>query len=309
VTDVTDTAETGPAGATATDAAVTPAPDAPATAPTRRKLSPRRRARRIQMVQYAVLVGIIVVAVVNIDGQQVVNTFLRRDLILGMLGKGLAHAFLNTLIYTAGAFVFGLILGTLLAVMKLSSVGPYRWIANTYTEFFRGVPALIVLMSFSLVGVALPGFKFPQFVVNGTTIVSQTMAMVWIALGMVSGAYMSETIRAGIQAVPKGQTEAARTLGMPSGMAMRRIVLPQAFRIVIPPLTNELILLTKDSSLVYMIGLTMGAYELTKFGRDLANTNANITPLFVAGLLYLLITLPLSALVRRMEAQANKSRK
>jgi len=119
---------------------------------------------------------------------------------------------------------------------------------------------------------------------------------------------MSETIRAGIQAVPKGQIEAARSLGMPSGMAMRRIVLPQAFRIITPPLTNELILVTKDSSLCYVIGLSATGYELTKYGRDLAVSTASLTPLVVAGLSYLIITLPLSAIVRRMEAKAKRAR-
>lgn len=85
-------------------------------------------------------------------------------------------------------------------------------------------------------------------------------------------------------------------------------MLPQAFRIVTPPLTNELILLTKDSSLVYVIGLTGSAYELTTYGRELATTTSNLTPLVVCGLTYLVITLPLTFLVRRMEAQASKAR-
>ena len=92
-----------------------------------------------------------------------------------------------------------------------------------------------------------------------------------LALGLVGGAYMAETIRAGIQAVPKGQTEAARSLGMSQTWAMVSIVIPQAFRIILPPLTNELILLTKDSSLVYLLGLSAASAELTKFGRDALN--------------------------------------
>ena len=78
-----------------------------------------------------------------------------------------------------------------------------------------------------------------------------------LALGLVAAAYMAETIRAGIQAVPKGQMEAARSLGMSHGRAMVSIIIPQAFRIVLPPLTNELILLIKDSSLVYLLGLSL----------------------------------------------------
>jgi polar amino acid transport system permease protein len=129
-----------------------------------------------------------------------------------------------------------------------------------------------------------------------------------LALGIVASAYTAETVRAGIQAVPRGQVEAARSLGMTPLQANRKIVLPQAFRIVLPPLTNELILLVKDSSLIYIVGLTIAASELTTFGRQLANTTANLTPLVVAGFCYLLITVPLSAIVRRMEASAEKAR-
>lgn len=269
-----------------------------AEVPQKKRLSPRRRAQRSQRIQYALLLAVVVLAVLTVDGTAVQRTFFRPDLIVASISPQLLMAFLHTLAYTAGAFVFGLVLGTILALMKMSQVAPYRWLANIYIEFFRGVPAIIVLLAFSLLGVALPGFRFPL----------DPFGTVWTALGMVSAAYMAETIRAGIQAVPKGQMEAARSLGMPTGMAMQRIVLPQAFRIVIPPLTNELVLLTKDSSLVYVLGLLQANFELTKYGRDLANTEANITPLVVAGLLYLVITLPLSYLVRRLEAKAAKAR-
>ncbi len=267
-------------------------------APQRAKLSPRKRAQRIRIAQYVVLALLLVAVVVTVDGRQVTQVFFRPDLIVRTLTSGLPQALLNTIAYTAGAFVFGLTAGTILALMRLSQVGPYRWLASAYIEFFRGVPAIIVLLAFGLLSVAFPGLRFPL----------DPYGTVWTALGMVSAAYMAETIRAGIQAVPKGQVEAARSLGMPSGMAMRRIVLPQAFRIITPPLTNELILLTKDSSLVYVLGLTTSAFELTKFGRDLSNSNGNLTPLVIAGLCYLLITLPLTLLVRRMESRSKKAR-
>jgi polar amino acid transport system permease protein len=182
--------------------------------------------------------------------------------------------------------------------MRLSQIAPYRWLSMIYIEFFRGLPALIVLMSFSLMPLALPGLRIPL----------DPYGTVWLGLGLVSSAYMAETIRAGIQAVPKGQIEAARSLGMSAGLATRRIVLPQAFRIVTPPLTNELVALTKDSSLVYVIGLTATSFDLTKYGRALSNTYSNITPLVVAGASYLVITLPLTYLVRRMEARQAKSK-
>ncbi len=267
------------------------------TAPARRKMSPRKRARNIRLIQYAVLALFVALVVATVDGAQIQRVFLRPDLVQLTFTSGLPRALLNTILYTAGAFVTGLVLGTVLALMRLSQVGPYRWLASIYIEFFRGVPALIVLLSFGLLSIAFPGLRFPL----------EPYGTVWTALGMVSAAYMAETIRAGIQAVPKGQVEAARSLGMPAGMAMRRIVLPQAFRIITPPLTNELILLTKDSSLVYVLGLTTQAFELTKFGRDLGNSNGNLTPLVVAGLCYLIITLPLTFLVRRLEAKSKKA--
>ena len=153
------------------------------TSPGKKKLSPRKRAQRVRIVQYAALVVLLVVAVLTVDGRQVQQVFLRPDLIARTMGPALLYAFVNTIIYTAGAFIFGLALGTVLALMKLSQVGPYRWLATIYTEFFRGVPAIIVLLAFSLMGVAFPGFKFP-FDPYGT---------VWTALGIVSAAYMSET--------------------------------------------------------------------------------------------------------------------
>lgn len=260
--------------------------------------SPRKRAKRRRLIQYLVLLVAAVVLVSVADFPQIGQVFFRSDLILATLTQGLGTALLNTIVYTAGAFVLGLLGGTVLALMRLSSVGPYRWISGVYIEFFRGLPTLIVLLAFGLLPLAFPGLILP-FDPYGT---------VWIALGIVAAAYMAETIRAGIQAVPKGQVEAARSLGMSAGVATRKIVLPQAFRIVTPPLTNELILLVKDSSLAYILGLSQAGYELTKYGRDLASTNANLTPLVVAGLCYLLITLPLTAVVKRMESRAARAR-
>ena len=264
----------------------------------KRKNSPRQRAIRRRRIQYAVLALLLLAVILFADGGPLPRVFLRPDLVGRTLGIGLLTALKNTVVYTIGAFIFGLALGTVLALMRLSSVAPYRWLSSIYIEFFRGVPAIIVFMAFGRRPLAMPGAVGP-FDPYGT---------VWVALGLVAAAYRAETIRAGIQAVPKGQLEAARSLGMPAGMATQRIVLPQAFRIVTPPLTNELILLVKDSSLVYVLGLSASGYELTKYGRELASTTSNLTPLVVAGLCYLIITLPLTFIVKRMEANAKKAR-
>lgn len=275
---------------TATTSSTTEAP--------RRRMSPRKRAQRARWAQYAFLIIVLIVLISVSDPSQILKVFFRGDLVIDTLTQGLGHALLNTIYYTAGAFVLGLTAGTVLALMRLSQVAPYRWLAGIYIELFRGLPAIVVLLGFGLLPLAFPGLEIPF----------GTYGVVWLALGIVAAAYMAETIRAGIQAVPKGQVEAARSLGMPPGIANRKIVLPQAFRIITPPLTNELILLVKDSSLVYIIGLSAGGYDLTKYGRDLAQTNANLTPLVIAGLCYLVITLPLSFLVRRMESRAQRAR-
>src|SRR5699024_5277119 len=114
---------------------------------------------------------------------------------------------------------------------------------------------------------------------------------------VVSAAYIAETIRAGIQAVPKGQSEASRSLGMRPSWTMVSVVLPQALRIVIPPLTNELVILIKDTSLLFVAGMALGDRELTTFARDAVSQHANATPLVMAALMYLVVTLPLTRLV------------
>lgn len=277
---------------------MTPTSTTPRPARAKKRGSPRQRARRIRLLQYLFLVVVAVLALTLADWSQIGEVFFRGDLIERTVSQGLPRAFLNTIIYTVGAFVVGLVIGTVLALMRLSQVAAYRVLATIYIEFFRGVPALIVFLAFSMLPLAFPGLKIPL----------DPYGSVWAALGLVSGAYMAETIRAGIRAVPRGQVEAARSLGMSPGQAMRKVVLPQAFRIILPPLTNEFIIVTKDSSLVYVIGLSMTAYELTKYGRDLSNSQANLTPLVVAGFCYLFITLPLAYVVRRLEARNEKGR-
>ena len=262
------------------------------------RLSPRKRAQRVRAGQYVLLVVIVVVAVAMANWEQVGHVFFEPDLMGDTFEQGLWDALRNTLLYTVGGFVLGLVAGTVLALMRLSSVGPYRWIAGAYIEFFRGLPTLIVFLALSMMPLAFTGFSLPY----------DPFGTVWLSLGIVGSAYMAETIRAGIQSVPRGQTEASRSLGMTSAQATRKIVLPQAFRTMLPPLTNELILLVKDSSLVYVIGFAAADFELTKFGRDMASQNNNLTPLVVAGFAYLIITLPLSYLVRRLEAKTGGTR-
>jgi polar amino acid transport system permease protein len=268
------------------------------TAP-RSALSPRRRREILRGVQYAVLVIVVLLAGTLADWGTLQHQFLEPSVARRMFPDLITVALANTVAYTLSGFGVGLVIGLVVALMRLSSVAPYRWLATAYIEFFRGLPALLI---FIFIGVGLP-LAFPGMAVPGGV-----YGQVALALGLVAGAYMAETIRAGIQAVPRGQMEAARTLGMSHGLAMRSIIIPQAFRVIVPPLTNELVLLFKDSSLVLFLGVSLQTRELTKFGRDLAGETANTTPIFVAGLCYLLITIPLGYAVRRLEARHAKAR-
>lgn len=270
----------------------------PRLQPRRQGLSRRQRRRLSQGVQYAVFAAVVIVFAVTADWGRLKNQFAQWSIAQQMFPDVITLALKNTVLYTLSGFVFGLVLGMVVALMRLSSVGPYRWLAGIYIEIFRGLPALLI---FIFVGVAVP-LAFP-----GTEIVGGTYGKVALALGLVSAAYMAETIRAGIQAVPRGQLEAARSLGFSQARAMVSIVVPQAFRIILPPLTNELVLLFKDSSLVLFLGVTLEERELSKYGRDLASTTANSTPILVAGLCYLLVTIPLSFVVRRMETKTGEA--
>jgi len=250
-------------------------------------------------VQYTLGLALLIAFALTADWGPVREHFFDLDVAVTMFPKIITIAMKNTIIYTLSAYVVGLVLGLIVALMRLSSVAPYRWLALTYIEIFRGLPVLVVFLIFGFgLPVAFQGLEFP-FEPYGT---------VAIALGLVTAAYMAETFRAGIEAVPRGQMEAARSLGMPYMRAMVSIVIPQAIRIVIPPMTNALVLLFKDSSLVYVLGVTSQTTELTKFGGDVAAEYADTTPLVVAGMAYLVITVPLGYVVRRLEAKQRRVR-
>jgi polar amino acid transport system permease protein len=264
----------------------------------RRLLTRRQRTRAIRVAQYALLCVAAVVFALLADWERIREAFFDTAIIGELFPELLTTALKNTVLYTLCAFVFGFFLGLVVALMRLSPVAPYRLLATLYVEFFRGVPALLVLIAF--------GYGIP--VALNTEVPGGVLGTITVALGLVAAAYMAETFRAGIQAVPKGQMEAARSLGMSHGRAMVSIIIPQAFRIILPPLTNELILLTKDSSLVYLLGVTLPTRELAKFGRDALNQHVSMTPILVAGLAYLIITVPLGILVRRLEARQARAR-
>ena len=262
-------------------------------------MSPRRRSAIIRGVLYALLILLVVLAAVGADWTKISRSFFNPEIARSMFPGVVVMAAKNTIIYTTVAFAFGLLFGLLLALMRLSTIAPYRWMATAYIELLRGLPALVTII--------LVGFGIP-IAFDGTNVPGGFLGKATLGLGMVAAAYMAETIRAGIQAVPKGQSEAARSLGMSRGRAMTSIVIPQAFRIVIPPLTNELVLLIKDTSLLFVLGTTTVSKELTKFGRDAMTDTYNATPLTVIALAYLAITLPLTQLVAWLERRQGRAR-
>jgi polar amino acid transport system permease protein len=282
-----------------TDQSTADGPSGPAGHPPgRSRLSPRKRQRISRAVQYIVLaVAVVALAfIINWDGLAL--NFAKMDVAEQAFPDVFLVALKNTIIYTVGGFVFGSLLGLVLALMRLSSVRPYRWIATLYIEIFRGLPALLIFLLILFLPLALPGFQVP----------GGTYGQGILGLTIVSAAYMAETLRAGLQAVPRGQTEAARSLGMSHTRAMVSVVIPQAFRIVIPPTTNQFVSLLKDSSLVLFLGVSGDYVELTKFGNDLASTTSNATPIMVVGLTYLLVTIPLGYLAGRLERRQGKGR-
>ena len=211
-----------------------------------------------------------------------------------MLPELLTEGAKNTLIFTFFAFVGGLAIGLVVALARISRTRWLRWPAAIFTDVLRGLPALLTII---FIGFGIPiatgwNFPFPKYFPG------------CLALALVGGAYISETIRAGIEGVPRGQMEAARSLGMKHSVAMRRVILPQAFRIIIPPLTNELVLLFKDTALLAALGTLAGGKEITKFARDFANARSNTSALVAGGLAYLVITIPLIRLVAQLERRA-----
>jgi len=250
---------------------------------------------------YAVLAAVVIFLAVSVDWGNVHRNFWTPG-----LGDNwhdlIVTGVKNTAIYTVISFALGLALALLLALMKLSDVLVYRWIATVYIELFRGLPALITILFMAFaVPIAFNGWRPP----------GGTAGAGVIGLVLVAGAYMAETLRAGLQAVPKGQAEAARSLGMAPVATMVHVIIPQAFRIIIPPLTNEFVLLIKDTSLLSVAGAAVGQRELTNVSRDFlssGSTSSTGTSLVQAALLYLIITLPLTRLVAWLEKRQQRAR-
>jgi polar amino acid transport system permease protein len=263
----------------------------------RSRLPFRTRQRIIRWSVYGVTLAILAFVLARADWARLQETFFDPEIAREMFPDVVTTAARNTVVFTFFGFTGGLIIGLVMALMRISHLRPYRWFATVYIEIFRGIPALVTLL---LVGFVLPialDVRVPFTYGPGS-----------VGLAIVSGAYLAETIRAGIEAVPKGQMEAARSLGMGYGRSMFTIIIPQAFRIILPPLTNELVMLLKDTSLLFVLGTTDQTIELAKFARDDVSRTFNGTPFVVIAVMYLALTIPLTQVASYLERRGRRSR-
>ncbi|MFI6570949.1 ABC transporter substrate-binding protein/permease [Nocardia fluminea] len=197
----------------------------------------------------------------------------------------------NTLILALVSGVLGTVIGMVLAVMGISRTRWLRWPARVYTDIFRGLPAVVIIL--------LIGLGIGPVVRNITG--GNPYWLGAVALALLSSAYIGEIFRSGIQSVEPGQLEAARAIGFGYRQSMTLVVIPQGVRRVLPALMNQFIALIKDSSLIYFLGLLASQRELFAVGRDLNAQTGNLSPLVAAGLMYLVLTIPLTHLVNYID--------
>lgn len=188
------------------------------------------------------------------------------------------EGFLNTIKASVLALIGSFVLGTIIAIFRISGVKLLQWFGTAYVEFIRNIPILIVVLFFSWglpsIGVKLDGFA------AGT-----------LGLTVYTSAFIAEAIRAGIQSVPKGQSEAARSAGMTYIQTMIHVILPQAIKLVIPPLSNQFINLIKNSSVLTIVA----GLDLMYFSDKISSETYVIFSTYIfAAMFYLVLTLPMS---------------
>ncbi len=208
-----------------------------------------------------------------------------------------------TLSLSALTVVFGFILALIIALVRLSKVKPFDWLATAYVEVFRATPMLVQL--FIVYYVIFANATLPTFKLFGFIRFERFLPGV-VALSMNSGAYLSEIIRAGIQSIDQGQTEASRSLGLTGVQTMKNIILPQAIKNILPAIANEFVTIIKESSICYTIGVQeiMYAVNATK-----GATYRIAEPLIIATLVYFCLTFPTSKIIAFFERRMSRGDK
>ena len=197
----------------------------------------------------------------------------------------LLEGFVNTLIASVIALFFSLLVGSLMGILQVSLNKIISSLANAYVEFFRNIPLLIIVMFFYVV--------IPMYWVGISGFWAGTIGLI-----IYTSSFIADNVRAGILTVPKGQMEAGLSQGMKRMQIMRYVILPQAIRIVLPPLGNQFINLVKNSSILAMVA----GLDLMYYGDFVAMETFNTLSTYVlVGLIYLVITLPLTYFTRKLE--------
>src|ERR1700730_4091454 len=220
-----------------------------------------------------------------------------------------------TIILSVISVIFAMILGFLGALGRLSRFAPLRWLATTYVEVVRGTPILVqLLMWYFGVGVVLSqagfdpqnaAFQFMTIFQSNSLVPDGFTAFFYgvIGLSFNYGAYLTEVFRAGIESVQKGQSEAALSLGLNSSQVMRRIVLPQAIRLTMPPFTNNFITLVQDTALLSTIAVLELQQQMSTIADPLLDANKKLFIYILGALIYLAICYPLALLSRYLEGR------
>lgn len=219
-----------------------------------------------------------------------VDTFLNGQVLLSSL-PALWRGFLFTIAIGVASIILGTIAGLIVSIMRIYAPAALRYVAIAYIDVFRAMPMLVVLI---LIYYALPfiGIRLSAW------------TAVILAFSMVMAAYSAEVFRAGIESVPRGQFEAAEALGISFPVAFTKVILPQAMRTIIPPITSNCVSMFKETSLASTVAIP----ELLKEGQDAQAYFANPTPLIGAAVVYLILLLPMVRLVAILEAKFNKQR-
>jgi polar amino acid transport system permease protein len=225
------------------------------------------------------------------------------QVILSAVAKGI----LTTLYVSFIAYAFSTILGLIIGLMRISPLRPLRETASLYTEIIRGIPMLVILYYIAFVGapalVQAVNWLCHPLITNGimAELSVRKLNFVWraiLALTFGYSAFISEIFRAGIESIDKGQWEAAKALGMTRWQGMRYVILPQAFRNVLPPLCNEFVAMIKDSALVSALGVQ----DITQLGKVYSASTFKFFETYnVVAFLYLIMTISLSLMVRGLE--------
>lgn len=206
-----------------------------------------------------------------------------------------------TIVLSLSTVFLGCLIGLIVVLMKQSEMKPLNWIANAYTNIVRGTPMLLQLFiwlyGFPMIGLSFTGLSF-----LGGTFGSREFITAIVALGINSGAYVSEVLRGGLESVDKGQIEAGRALGLSKRETMFSIIIPQAIRIVLPGLGNEFVTMIKESSIVSTVGVFDVMYTSNIVQ---ASTYSIFEPLIVVGIIYYILTYSLTYLMKLLERRLN----